>query len=151
MCSGSRAFCAVAVILVCAACSGQQSHRPDVLQAPPLVAMPVGPWPGPMADEIDGPLNPFESNHDALFEGRRHFVSYNCAGCHGDHGGGGMGPSLRDEVWLYGGSHGHIANSIAQGRSFGMPAWRKMLTDAQIWQITAYLKSMRTTREPQAP
>jgi mono/diheme cytochrome c family protein len=54
-------------------------------------------------------------------------------------------------VWIYGSSHGHIANSIAQGRAYGMPSWRKMLTDAQIWQITAYLKSMRTTREPQPP
>jgi mono/diheme cytochrome c family protein len=32
-----------------------------------------------------------------------------------------------------------------------MPAWGAMLTDAQIWQITAYLKSMRTPHEPQPP
>jgi cytochrome c oxidase cbb3-type subunit 3 len=62
-----------------------------------------------------------------------------------------MGPSLRDHVWLYGAAHAQIANSIAEGRSFGMPAWRKMLTDAQIWQITAYLKSLRTKDEPQPP
>jgi cytochrome c oxidase cbb3-type subunit 3 len=54
-------------------------------------------------------------------------------------------------MWLYGGSHGQIANLIAEGRSFGMPAWRKMLTDAQIWQIAAYVKSMHTKDEPQPP
>ena len=125
--------------------------KPDVLEAPPLVNIPVGPLPGPVIDQIDGPANPFERNSDSLGAGRRFFVSYNCSGCHGDHGGGGMGPSLRDHTWIYGASHAHIANSIAQGRAFGMPAWRKMLTDAQIWQITAYLKSMRTDREPQPP
>lgn len=150
MCSGSKAIAACISLAALSACNQQQS-RPDVLVAPPVVALPVGPWPGPMADEIAGPPNPFEGDPDAFAEGRRHFVSYNCSGCHGDHGGGGMGPSLRDEVWLYGASHGHIANSIAQGRAFGMPAWRKMLTDAQIWQIAAYLKSMRTPHEPQAP
>jgi hypothetical protein len=44
-----------------------------------------------------------------------------------------------------------IADSIAKGRAFGMPAWAKMLTPAQIWQLTAYLKSLRTSREPQPP
>ena len=126
-------------------------EQPDVLEAPPVVEIPIGPLPGPTADQRDGPANPFERDGDSLGEGRRYFLSYNCAGCHGDHGGGGMGPSLRDDTWLYGSSHAHVANSIAQGRAFGMPSWRRMLTDAQIWQITAYVKSMRTEREPQAP
>jgi cytochrome c oxidase cbb3-type subunit 3 len=86
-----------------------------------------------------------------MAQGRRFFLAYNCAGCHGDHGGGGMGPSLRDDAWIYGDSHAQVADSIAEGRAYGMPAWEKMLTPVQIWQITAYLKSMRTTREPQAP
>jgi cytochrome c oxidase cbb3-type subunit 3 len=62
-----------------------------------------------------------------------------------------MGPSLRDAAWIYGGSDTKIANSIAEGRAYGMPAWGRMLTPAQIWQITAYIKSMRTPHEPEAP
>jgi cytochrome c oxidase cbb3-type subunit 3 len=62
-----------------------------------------------------------------------------------------MGPSLRDDVWLYGSSHGQIASSIAQGRAHGMPAWGVMLTPDQIWQITEYITSLRTDREPQPP
>ena len=151
MCSGCRSALAMAVAVMAAACSQSATSTPAVLEAPPLAEMPVGPWPGPVPDELVGPPNPFAADKGALAEGRRFFVSYNCAGCHGDHGGGGMGPSLRDRVWLYGGSHASVANSIAAGRSFGMPAWRKMLTDAQIWQITAYLKSMRTRDEPQPP
>jgi cytochrome c oxidase cbb3-type subunit III len=140
----------VCAAMLAAACN-RTAAKPDVVEAPPVAAVPVGPLPGPSIDQLEGPANPFETGHDSLGEGRRYFVSYNCAGCHGDHGGGGMGPSLRDHVWLYGGSHAHIANSIAQGRAYGMPAWRTRLTDAQIWQITAYVKSMRTDREPQPP
>ena len=32
-----------------------------------------------------------------------------------------------------------------------MPAWGAMLTPEQVWQVTAYLKSMRTPREPDPP
>ena len=96
-------------------------------------------------------VNPFADDTVALGEGRRFFLAYNCAGCHGDHGGGGMGPSLRDERWLYGSSPAQIARSIADGRAHGMPAWRRMLTDAQVWQLAAYIKSLRTPQEPQPP
>jgi cytochrome c oxidase cbb3-type subunit 3 len=111
---------------------------------------PVGPLPGP-AEYAAATENPFTSDKVALREGRRVFTAYNCAGCHGDHGGGGMGPSLRDERWMYGSADEQIAQSIAEGRAFGMPAWRQMLTEAQVWQVTAYIKSMRTDREPERP
>jgi cytochrome c oxidase cbb3-type subunit III len=141
---------AVCAALLSAGCDGGVA-TPDVVEAQRVVEMPVGPLPGAAVDQLEGPANPFEHAAESLGEGRRYFVSYNCAGCHGDHGGGGMGPSLRDHTWIYGASHAHIANSIAQGRAYGMPAWRQKLTDAQIWQIAAYVKSMRTEREPEPP
>jgi cytochrome c oxidase cbb3-type subunit 3 len=125
--------------------------EPAVAVAPPRRDVPVGPVAGAAPNAVEEEPNPFAEDEDAMADGRRFFLAYNCAGCHGDHGGGGMGPSLRDEAWIYGGSHAQIADSIAEGRAFGMPSWEKMLTPAQIWQITAYLRSMRTTREPQAP
>ena len=79
------------------------------------------------------------------------FVGMNCAGCHGEHGGGGMGPSLRDDVWLYGGQAGQIFDSIAQGRANGMPAWGTLLPADLIWNITAYVESLRTDHEPDPP
>ena len=142
----------LALVLLSAGCTSQVSE-PDVNVAPPVVETNVGPIPGqPSAPADFEPIeNPFAEDVSALAEGRRFFAQYNCAGCHGDHGGGGMGPSLRDEVWLYGANHAQIANSIAEGRAYGMPAWRTWLTDAQIWQLTAYLKSMRTPHEPDPP
>lgn len=142
-------LCGLWVAAAAAACRADP-QPPAVTVAPPLADTVVGPLPGPGEDD-PGPANPFAKDKVALMEGRRFFLAYNCAGCHGDHGGGGMGPSLRDADWIYGDSHAQIAKSIAEGRALGMPAWRLMLTPAQIWQVTAYLKSLRTGDEPQPP
>jgi cytochrome c oxidase cbb3-type subunit III len=131
-------------------CAEQQTSRPAVDVAPELLPVNVGPVPG-VAESPEPIENPFAGNLAGLDDGRRFFVQYNCAGCHGDHGGGGMGPSLRDDVWLYGGTDAQIANSIAQGRAYGMPAWGSRLTRTQLWQIAAYLKSLRTAHEPDPP
>jgi cytochrome c oxidase cbb3-type subunit 3 len=65
----------------------------------------------------------------------------NCVGCH-SHGGGGMGPALMDDEWRYGGRIDQIATSIAEGRPNGMPSWRSKLTEDQIWQLAAYVRSL---------
>lgn len=140
----------IAVALLSSACgspeTAESSHPPTM----PPVNVNVGPLPGIVRAEYDV-RNPYAGNQQALAEGRRYFTWYNCAGCHGDHGGGGMGPSLRDEQWLYGSSDPQIAKSIVDGRANGMPAWGVMLTEEQVWQITAYIKSMRTENEPSPP
>lgn len=132
-----------------AACSQPQAQV-DSAVAPAVQSAPVGPLPGP-AEYQPATRNPFTGDKAALHEGRRIFTAYNCAGCHGEHGGGGMGPSLRDESWLFGSSDEQVAQSIAEGRAHGMPAWRQMLTPAQVWQVAAYIKSMRTDHEPDRP
>lgn len=62
-----------------------------------------------------------------------------------------MGPSLRDNVWLYGDRDDQIFDTIAEGRSNGMPAWGSKIPEDQIWQLVAYIKSMRTPQEPDPP
>lgn len=115
------------------------------------VGTPVGPIPGPGIEPSASP-NPFDDDDRvAIAEGRKLFLRYNCAGCHGDHAGGGMGPSLRDEDWIYGDSDAHIFDSIAEGRAHGMPAWGIKLPEQQVWKLVAYIRSMRTDREPEAP
>lgn len=111
---------------------------------------PVGPIPGGV-QAVNYRPNPLAGDPVALQAGRRLFDWYNCSGCHGGHGGGGMGPSLRDEEWLYGSRDDQIYDSIAQGRSQGMPAWGSKIPEDQIWELVAYLKSMRTPQEPQPP
>ena len=62
-----------------------------------------------------------------------------------------MGPSLRDVDWLYGNSDAQLFSSISEGRAHGMPAWAPRLTADQMWQLAAYIKSLRTRNEPQSP
>ena len=114
-----------------------------------VVNQPLGPLPGP--GDIAPVANPLGDDRVVLEEGRKLFVQYNCAGCHGGRAGGGMGPSLRDADWRYGSSPDRVFNSIAQGRGLGMPAWGTRLPEAEIWQIAAYIASLRTPREPEAP
>lgn len=109
---------------------------------------------GPIPGGGEPPLvrkNPYEGNEVAVVEGRRLFNWYNCSGCHGGHGGGGMGPSLRDPVWIYGGSPDHIFASISHGRSKGMPSWGSKIPDEQIWKLVSYIKTLRTPLEPDPP
>jgi len=65
----------------------------------------------------------------------------NCVGCH-SHGGGGMGPTLMDSQWRYGGSIPQIAATIVEGRPNGMPSFRGKLTDDQVWKLAAYVSSL---------
>lgn len=116
----------------------------------PFVGVPIGPMPGPgKLPELA--KNPYGQEEVVLQEGRKLFVWYNCAGCHGGHAGGGMGPSLRDKVWLYGSSEAHIYSSISQGRRQGMPAWGLKLPEDDVWKLVSYIKSLRTSKEPDAP
>jgi cytochrome c oxidase cbb3-type subunit 3 len=110
----------------------------------------VGPVPGPN-HAARGATNPFNGDAAARQAGRDLFVRFNCYGCHGGHAGGGMGPSLRDEDWIYGRNDAQVFDSIAQGRANGMPAWGTLVQPAQIWQIVTYIESLRTADEPQPP
>jgi cytochrome c oxidase cbb3-type subunit 3 len=93
-------------------------------------------------------LRPFHGDPRQARVGRTTFIEYNCYGCHGGLAGGGMGPSLRDTVWKYGGTDTAIQMSIRDGRPMGMPAWKPMLADSQIRNLVTYIRSLRTSAEP---
>jgi cytochrome c oxidase cbb3-type subunit 3 len=95
--------------------------------------------------------NPHTGDPAAIMTGRRLFVGFNCAGCHAPYGGGGMGPNLRDSLWIFGNSDVQIYSSIAEGRAAGMPAWGGKLPEDQIWMIVAYLRTLGTPEEPEKP
>ncbi len=127
----------------------QQPRQPSAQQR--AAAAQMGPTPGQAPDTLAETPNPFADDVKAMGEGRRLFNWYNCAGCHGDHAGGGMGPSLRDSTWRYGGTDARIYRSIAEGRTKGMPAWGSKLPPDQIWKLVAYIRSLRTAKEPDKP
>ncbi len=89
----------------------------------------------------DQRANPYENNAYAINEGQRLFNWYNCSGCHAN-GGGGIGPALIDNYWIYGNSPANIFDTIAKGRPNGMPAWGGRIPENQIWQLVAYVRSL---------
>jgi cytochrome c oxidase cbb3-type subunit 3 len=85
--------------------------------------------------------SPFQENAYGIAEGKRLFTALNCAGCHGN-GGGGMGPALMDDQWIYGSHPANIFATIVEGRPNGMPSWRNKIPDHQVWQLVAYTQSL---------
>ena len=71
----------------------------------------------------------------------------NCAGCHGDHGGGGTGLRLRDVDWIYGVTDVQVFSSIAEGRAHAMPSRGVKLNNDDIWKlVTPSSRSARGTK-----
>jgi cytochrome c oxidase cbb3-type subunit 3 len=86
--------------------------------------------------------NPFDGNADARTIGANLYLAYNCIDCHGMEGSGAMAPSLADGRWRFGGSPGEVFESIYQGRPEGMPAWGGRISDADVWRLVAYVRSL---------
>jgi cytochrome c oxidase cbb3-type subunit 3 len=85
--------------------------------------------------------NDYENNSYALNEGQQLYSSFNCVGCHA-HGGGGMGVPLMDDKWIYGSKPDQIFATIVEGRPKGMPSFRGKLSDHQVWELVAYVRSL---------
>jgi cytochrome c oxidase cbb3-type subunit III len=83
----------------------------------------------------------YYNNADAVNNGKRLFSLYNCSGCHSA-GGGGMGPSLMDDEWIYGSRLEQIHQTLVEGRPNGMPAWGGKVPDEQLWQLATYVRSL---------
>jgi cytochrome c oxidase cbb3-type subunit III len=84
---------------------------------------------------------PYEYNAYAVNEGKMLFNNFNCSGCHAN-GGGGMGPPLMDDEWIYGAEPENIFSTIVEGRPNGMPSFRGRLSNDQIWRLVSYVRAM---------
>ena len=113
-------------------------EQPDV---PGVIASGLTPGVGHALYSIDPRAEQYYDNADAVTAGRRLFQAYNCNGCHSN-GGGGMGPALMDDKWIYGSRLEQIHQTLVEGRPNGMPAWGGKIPDDQLWQIAAYVRSM---------
>lgn len=76
----------------------------------------------------------------ALFTGK-----LGCYGCHGQAGGGGIGPSLADDTWIYGGDAATIHETLVNGRPNGMPKFGDAATDEELWQAVAFVQTLSST------
>ena len=75
-----------------------------------------------------------------IFEG-------NCAVCHMNDGGGGIGPNLTDDYWILGGGIRNVFNTVSEGgrSGKGMVAWKTSLKPSEMAQVSSYILSMQGT------
>ncbi|HVH29556.1 MAG TPA: c-type cytochrome [Vicinamibacterales bacterium] len=96
-------------------------------------------------------VNPVPPAAKSVAAGRQSFQRY-CAPCHNDDGKGNgplaprnvHPPDLTDAEWLHGGTDGEIFTSIREGigPKFDMKSMKSRMTDAEIWNIVNYLRSI---------
>ncbi|MDB5296950.1 MAG: cytochrome c class [Phycisphaerales bacterium] len=136
------AAAAVVAVAVAAGCEREErGFRVDPPSAAAAVAVPLSTLqPGEPTPYAFKP-NPYEENAQAMSEGKQLYQAWNCVGCHA-HGGGGMGPALIDDKWIYGSEPEQIVSTIIQGRPNGMPSFRGKIPDYQVWELAAYVRSI---------
>jgi cytochrome c oxidase cbb3-type subunit III len=142
-----------AAALVCAACEVQSAPSQDVALENALRAglTPTSELEAGARAPREVAANPYEGDERAIGEGQRLYGWFNCAGCHGALGGGGIGPPLRDERWIYGSAPDQIFLSIVQGRPQGMPVYGGRIPDDTVWRIVAFVQSLGEGGAAEAP
>ncbi|HEU4629785.1 MAG TPA: c-type cytochrome [Gemmatimonadaceae bacterium] len=135
-------LCAVLLALALTACDREaRRFRESPPSATPEGLVQLSPLePGVPTTPVSA-RNVYLENAYAVSEGERRFNSYNCVGCHA-HGGGGMGPPLMDDQWIYGSAPENIYETIVEGRPNGMPSFGGRIPSYQIWQLVAYVRSL---------
>ena len=83
------------------------------------------------------------NTHDALGAayGKELYATH-CVACHGAEGKGNPAlgaANLSDRIWLYGGSHAALIDSIGKGRNGMMPAWGEFLGPEKTRLLAAYV------------
>jgi cytochrome c oxidase cbb3-type subunit 3 len=110
---------------------------------PPMAAAVGGPE--DVADVAHYVLSLSDSAHDSVraVRGKSKFVV--CGPCHGPEGKGNPqlgAPDLTNKIWLYGGSVATITETVTKGRGGVMPAWKGVLSEAEIHLVSAYVYSL---------
>lgn len=128
----TRSYLICGALLV-AACNGSSSHKDGAGSGSSA----------PTVDLATATANPFKTANDVI-EGRKIFLKYGCAGCHGMGGGGGMGKPLIDDEWKFGSDdvtlHKLIRGLIPEQT---MPAtFGKVMTEEETWKVLLYVRSI---------
>lgn len=135
------AACGTLVLAACSNGGASQGPPAAISNVPGVIASALDPGVDHSLVTPDPRAAQYYDNADAVTTGKRLFNQYNCSGCHSN-GGGGMGPNLMDNEWIYGARLEQIHQTLVEGRPNGMPAWGGKIPDPQLWQIAAYVRSL---------
>jgi cytochrome c oxidase cbb3-type subunit 3 len=142
-----RFFISLALVITCLLAMASCKREERILRPSPPASEIIntvqvsGINPGANSVATPPPPKIYEESAYSVSEGQRLFNQYNCVGCHAN-GGGGIGPPLMDNNWIYGSEPGNIFATIVQGRPNGMPSFRNRIPEYQVWEIVAYVRSM---------
>jgi cytochrome c oxidase cbb3-type subunit 3 len=96
--------------------------------------------------------NPIEATAASIAAGKRSYQRL-CTRCHGPAGKGdgtaatgAQPPDLTDGQWDFGGSDGEIFTAIHDGTSADMDGYAARLSDAEIWNVVNYLRTLTAGR-----
>jgi cytochrome c oxidase cbb3-type subunit 3 len=130
-------------LLLLAACEREKRdfESPPPGPADQVVLSPLSPGKAAPVAANSGQGRPYEESAYHVGQGKRLFTWFNCTGCHGN-GGGGSGPALMDDAWIYGNTIENIAATIREGRPNGMPSFRGRIPESQIFELAAYVRSL---------
>ena len=115
--------------------------------------------------------NPYPDFASVAAEGLKIYRSHDCNGCHGGGGGGGMAAPLTNQIWIYGDDDDTLfrlitlgTGNLSPGNAFQkqgfvrkgsenvvgpMPPFGEIIkTDAEIWKIIAWIRSVNCERRP---
>jgi cytochrome c oxidase cbb3-type subunit III len=133
------------IILALAGCKREdreiRTPLPKVSEQDAIVMSTNAPGGGTPVAAANPTSGEFAENAYHISEGKRLYEWFNCSGCHFQ-GGGGIGPALMDDQWIYGSSMENIAATVREGRPNGMPSFRSTIPPPQIWEIAAYVRSL---------
>jgi mono/diheme cytochrome c family protein len=103
--------------------------------------------------------NPYAGDATAIAAGAQLYATRSCAACHGVDGNGGMGPSLRNDTWIYGSDDATLFELVRGGsvafRARGhervarepqhgdMPPLAGAVDEDELWKILAWVRSPR--------
>lgn len=118
------------LIAACGGGNGSSTDKGDNKKEPDLVI-----------DEV----NPYKRDAAAIMKGKQIFKK-KCSQCHGsDAEGGPETPDLTDGKSVYGTSDRERFKTLYYGTDNGMPTWKGDLGSKGIWEVLAYLHSLRKT------
>ena len=118
-----------------------------------IAAIQIEAYKATAASSIDENTVVFDDTPAALASGKSIYAA-NCAACHAQDGGGGVGPNFTDEYWLHGGSIQDIFKVVKYGvPEKGMIPWQDQLSPEQMQQVASYIKTLvgTTPANPKEP
>jgi cytochrome c oxidase cbb3-type subunit 3 len=97
------------------------------------------------AEVIDENSLTYTADAELIAKGKIVFTANNCGSCHrADGGGNTIGPNLTDAYWIHGGGIKNLFATINTGVvEKGMPAWGKVMSAADVRNVSFYIMSLR--------